>query len=273
MRKLAVWLCGIAVLVGCSKNHGVPSVITLATTTSTRDTGLLDHLVPEFEKQSGVQVKVVAVGSGQALELGRRGDADVLLTHSPEAELEFMEQGHGKERRAVMYNDFVLLGPADDPAAIRDQDPAAALQALETAKAKFVSRADESGTHKKELKLWKDAKIEPSGDWYIRAGSGMAETLRMADQKDAYTLSDRGTYLSQQKNLRLVVLVEKNPPLDNHYTVITVDPDKHPNVNAAGAQAFADFLIAPETQKMIGAFGSELFGQPLFYPEANASPQ
>jgi tungstate transport system substrate-binding protein len=273
MRLFVAWLCAVALLTGCSKNHGVPSVITLATTTSTRDTGLLDHLAPIFEKQSGVQVKVVAVGSGQALELGRRGDADVLLTHSPEAELEFMEQGHGKQRRAVMYNDFVLLGPADDPAGIRDQDPAAALQALAKSESPFVSRADESGTHKKELKLWKDANIQPSGDWYIRAGSGMAETLRMADQKEAYTLSDRGTYLSQKKNLRLVVLVEKNPPLDNHYTVVTVDPQKHPNVNAAGAQSFADFLIAPDTQKIIGSFGTESFGQPLFYPEADASPQ
>lgn len=246
-----------------------PATLTLATTTSTQDSGLLDVLLPLFEKQTQIKVKVIAVGSGQALELGRRGDADVLLAHSPEAEQKFMAEGGGAERRSVMYNDFVLVGPARDPAKVRSQKTiVAALQELARIQATFVSRGDESGTHQKERALWKQAAVEPAGAWYISAGSGMGAVLRMANEKQAYTLTDRGTYLAQRRQLDLALLHAGDAALRNPYSVITVSSAKHPHVQRAAAQRFAQFLVSPAAQKAIGEFGVAKFGQPLFFPSA-----
>jgi tungstate transport system substrate-binding protein len=249
--------------VGASTPAG--KVLTLATTTSTQDTGLLDVLIPPFEKVSGVKVKVIAVGTGQALELGRRGDADVLLVHAPEMEEQFVKEGHGLARRPIMYNDFVLVGPKSDLAAVRGKRSVVeAFQAIAQGEAPFVSRGDKSGTHVKELALWKAAKVEPKGDWYLEGGSGMAATLRLADERAAYTLSDRFTYLVWKDKLALQVLVEGDPVLRNVYSVIVVNPEKHPGVQSDLAARFADYLFSKQAAKIIGEFGKEKFGRPLF---------
>lgn len=258
-------LCCI-VFAGCRPST-TPPAITLATTTSPRDSGLLDALLPGFTAQTGVQVKVVAVGSGQALELARRGDADVLLTHSPAAEEQFMAAGHGSARHAVMHNDFVVVGPAEDPANIASATTAAtAFQRLAQAQAPFISRADESGTHKKEQQIWQAAATEPSGAWYIKSGSGMAAALRMANEKHAYTLTDRGTFLAHRKQLDLKILYAGDPLLVNAYSVIVVATNRQPHTQHA--QAFAEFLISPPTQAKIAAFGVAEHGQSLFLPDA-----
>jgi tungstate transport system substrate-binding protein len=237
----------------------------LATTTSTQDSGLLDELVPSFEDLSGCSVKTVAVGSGEALELGEKGNADVLLVHSPEAEQEFMDGGHGASRKAVMHNDFVVVGPAGDPAEINGSGSAAdAFTLIAKAEAPFASRADESGTNTKELALWEAAGIEPKGSWYIETGQGMGETLTIASQKQAYTLSDRGTWLATD-NLDLELLVEGGDDLLNPYHVIVVKGEK---VNRGCAQEFSDWIISSETQKEIGQFGVAEYGEPLFHPDA-----
>jgi len=241
----------------------------LATTTSTRDSGLLDVLLPLFQEKTGYNVKMVAVGSGQALKMGEEGNADVLLVHSPAAEKTLMDNGFGKERLLVMHNDFIIVGPKDDPAKIKGSATAVeAFKKIADAKATFVSRADDSGTHKMELSLWKSAGIEPAGDWYLQSGQGMGETLRITTEKAGYTLSDRATYLAQSSTLQLEVLVEGDKALLNIYHVITVNPDKWPKVNDAGAKAFADFLVSPEIQKVIEAFGKDKYGQSLFFPDA-----
>jgi tungstate transport system substrate-binding protein len=240
--------------------------VVLATTTSTQDTGLLDQLVPRFERRTGLKVKVIAVGTGQALELGRRGDADVLLVHAPQAELKFMAEGHGIERRPVFYNDFVLVGPAEDPAHVRHaRTAAAAIKAIALAQSTFVSRGDDSGTYKKEQALWKSAGISPGGRSYLSAGSGMAEALRMAAERQAYTLSDRGTYLALSRTLPLQVVFEGGQALRNPYAVICGNPQRHFGVNIAGARQFAAFLLLPETQQFIDSFGKTRFGQSLFH--------
>jgi tungstate transport system substrate-binding protein len=237
----------------------------LATTTSTQDSGLLDELVPGFEQDSGCSVKTVAVGSGEALELGEMGNADALLVHSPEAEQEYMDGGHGVSRKAVMHNDFVVVGPEDDPARTRGGASAAkAFTAIAKAEAPFASRADESGTHTKELSLWDAAGVEPKGSWYIETGQGMGETLTIASQKQAYTLSDRGTFLATD-NLELELLVEGGKDLLNPYHVIVVKGEK---VNVQCAQAFSDWIISAETQREIGKFGVGEYGEPLFAPDA-----
>ena len=237
----------------------------LATTTSTQDSGLLDDLVPRFEDESGCSVKTVAVGSGEALELGEKGNADVLLVHSPEAEEEFMNGGHGTSRKAVMHNDFVVVGPAGDPAKIKGQRSAAdAFRLIAKAEAPFASRGDESGTNTKELAIWQAAGIKPKGSWYIETGQGMGETLTIASQKQAYTLSDRGTWLATD-NLDLDLLVEGGQDLLNPYHVIVV---KGENVNRACAQEFSDWITSPGTQEEIGQFGVAQFGEPLFHPDA-----
>lgn len=243
--------------------------VILATTTSTVDTGLLDDLVPVFERQTGYQVVTLSLGSGQALAVGARGDADVLLVHSPDAEAAFMQAGHGVERRLVMHNDFVVVGPAADPAGVRGAPSAVeALRRIAAAHAPFVSRGDQSGTHSLELKLWGQAGIRPQGGWYIESGTGMGQTLQIASERDAYTISDRGTYLALRRTLHLEVLLEGDPVLRNIYHVILVDPSKNDRINAAGARAFADFLTGPEGQRRIGEFGRDRFGQPLFVPDA-----
>jgi tungstate transport system substrate-binding protein len=247
--------------------------VILATTTSTQDSGLLDVLVPAFERESGRQVKTVAVGSGEAIELGSRGEADVLLVHSPDDEEEFMATGKGGERRLVMHNDFVIVGPPDDPAGIRAMTSTAALDRIAEQDAPFMSRGDDSGTHTLELKLWDQAGVRPSGSWYQETGQGMGATLRIADQKRAYTVSDRGTYLSTGDSTDLDVLVEGEPRLLNIYHVIDIDSSAGPRVNAAGGRAFADWIVSAPAQGMIGAFGRKEFGRPLFVPDAGKTDE
>jgi tungstate transport system substrate-binding protein len=247
--------------------------VILATTTSTQDSGLLDVLVPAFERDSGRQVKTVAVGSGEAIELGSRGEADVLLVHSPDDEEEFMKSGKGGERRLVMHNDFVIVGPPDDPAGIKGLGSTEALQRIAEEEAPFTSRGDDSGTHNLELKLWDEAGVKPAGSWYQETGQGMGATLRIADQKRAYTISDRGTHLSTEDSTDLDVLVEGEPRLLNIYHVIDIDPNAGPRVNAAGGRAFAEWIISPAAQGMIGAFGRKEFGRPLFVPDADKTEE
>ena len=243
--------------------------IILATTTSTQDSGLLDVLIPAFEKQSGYTVKTVAVGTGQALKMGQEGNADVLLVHAPASEKTFMEGGFGAERFLVMHNDFIIVGPASDPAGLKGMTSALdAFKKIAAATAPFVSRGDDSGTNKAELALWKQAGITPEGAWYIETGQGMGATLKIASEKGAYTLTDRATYLANKGDLSQEILVEGDNVLLNVYHVITVNPAKWPKVNVEGAKAFAQWLISPDTQKMIGEFGKDKFGQSLFTPDA-----
>jgi tungstate transport system substrate-binding protein len=245
------------------------SPVILSTTTSTQDSGLLDVLVPMFERQSGYTVKTIAVGTGQALTLGARGEADVVLAHAPELEKRYVSEGKMLNRRLVMYNDFVIIGPADDPARIKGMTSAAqAMKAIAQTGARFVSRGDNSGTHILEKLLWKSAGVEPAAPWYIEAGQGMGATLGVADDRNAYTVTDRGTYLAYRKRLRLPILVQGDRPLLNIYSVMEVNPSNGPRVNAAGGKAFADFMVAPETQNVIKGFGIEKFGQALFVPIA-----
>ena len=245
--------------------------VILATTTSTRDAGLLDSLLPVFERQTGYRVKVVAVGSGQALELGRRGDADVVLAHAPEAERVLVDSGYFISRRLVMHNDFLFIGPPADRAGLRGMnDAVAAPRRLASQQALFVSRGDRSGTHQLELKLWRLAGIRlPSeGEWYVESGQGMAATLQMADQKRAYTITDRATYLAWRDKVQLVPLVEGDPVLYNVYHVLELNPQNAPRINVAGGKALADFLVSAEIQVLIGDFGKSRFGRSLFVPDA-----
>jgi tungstate transport system substrate-binding protein len=260
----------VPTLVPTATTPANPNLI-LATTTSTQDSGLLDVLIPLFQQQSGFTVKTVAVGSGAAITLGQQGNADVLLVHSPTTEVTFMSDGWGKERFLVMHNDYLIVGPAADPAHIKGLSPVDALKAIAAAGANFVSRADKSGTNTKELALWKSAGIDPvkvSPAWYIQSGQGMGATLTISSEKSAYTLTDRATFLANQANLQLTILVEKDNSLLNVYHVITVNPDKWPNVNYAGALAFMNFMLAPATQQLIGTFGVDKYGQQLFIPDA-----
>ena len=244
--------------------------VILATTTSTADTGLLDALAPRFKEETGYTLKPIAVGSGAALELGRNGEADVLLVHSPAAEEALMAEGYGTERRTVMYNDFIIVGPADDPAGVRDAASAAdAMTRIASAGATFVSRGDESGTHALEKRLWEAAGITPEGSWYTEAGSGMGDTLNIASERGGHTISDRGTYLALRDRLDLDVLLEDDPALLNVYHLILVNPNNGPAVNTAAGRAFLEFLLEPATQEFIGGFGVDEFGEPLFTPCAD----
>jgi len=242
----------------------------LVSTTSTQDSGLLDVLLPAFEKTSGYDVQLVSTGSGQALKIAEEGNADVILLHSPSAEKEFMAKGFGIDRRLVMHNDFVIVGPADDPAKINGQNPIEALNRIYRAQASFVSRGDNSGTHVKELAIWKLAGLDPAGQlWHIETGQGQGATLSIANEKDGYALTDRGTFLAYQDNIELKILVQNDKRLLNVYHVITVNPEKWPQVNAKGARAFADFITSAQGQEIIREFGVEQYGQPLFYPDAD----
>jgi tungstate transport system substrate-binding protein len=244
----------------------------LATTTSTENSGLLEFILPEFEEETGITVEVVAVGTGQALALGESADADVLLVHARSLEDAFMEAGHGSRREDVMYNDFVILGPPEDPAGIEGMDDAAAaFAAIAEAEAPIVSRGDDSGTHTKELSIWEAAGIEPEGDWYISAGQGMGAVLTMADEEQAYTLSDRATYLARTlEGTELVILVEGDPVLFNPYGVIAVNPDKGDHIKAEAGTQFIDWLVSLPTQELIAEFGVEEFGSSLFIPDSEA---
>jgi tungstate transport system substrate-binding protein len=252
-----------------------PKDIILATTTSTQDTGLLEVLVPAFEKDSGYNVKVIAVGTGQALAMGERGDADVMLVHAPSSEKKVVDEGVGIDRRLVMHNDFVLLGPAGDPAGVKGTTLATdALTKIFNKGAAFISRGDDSGTDKLEKALWKKANLDPKGkSWYEETGQGMGASLQVANQRDAYIMSDRGTFLATNKNLSLAVVLEGDPQLLNVYSVMEVNPQKFSVVNAAGGKAFADFMVSDEAQSIIATFGADKYGQPLFTADAGKTYQ
>lgn len=239
--------------------------LVLATTTSTRDSGLLDRLLPIFEKEEGIKVKVLAVGTGQAIKIGEMGDCDVILVHARAAEDKFVADGFGVNRRDVMYNDFVLVGPATDPAGVKGLPVLDALKVLAEGKGIFLSRGDDSGTHQKEMELWQRAGIKPQGRWYKAVGKGMGDTLVMADELDAYTLADRGTYASMKDRLGLEALVTGEPILFNPYGVIAVNPDRHPGVNYRGAMAFIEFITSPQAKKVINDY--KVNGEQLFHAE------
>jgi len=244
--------------------------IILATTTSAQDSGLLDILIPVFERKTGYFVKTIAVGSGQAMAMGQRGEADLLLVHSPEAEKEFVAGGYGINRRIVMHNDFIVVGPPEDPAKIRSTgSTSGSFKMISSKGALFLSRGDNSGTHAREKAIWNVCGINPEGKrWYQQTGLGMGMTLNVASEKKGYTLTDRGTYLALKKNLRLDILMEADPILLNIYYVIEVNPKRWPRINAAGAKALADFMVSREAQNIIKNFGVDKFGSPLFFPDA-----
>jgi tungstate transport system substrate-binding protein len=266
MKKIYVIL--LLVLAACTTNQ--TKDLLLVSTTSTQDSGLLDVLLPAFESQSGYQVRLIATGSGQALKMGEQGNADVILLHSPDAEEEFVANGFGIDRRLVMHNDFVVVGPPADPVSLRTRPTlASAFKAIFSSASTFVSRGDESGTNIKELAIWKNAGLDPHGQsWYIETGQGQGNTLIIASEKGGYALVDRGTFLAYKSNLDLEILFEGDPFLKNIYHVITVNPEKWPSVNLAGAKAFEDFVTSPRGQKIIAEFGVEQYGQTLFSPDA-----
>jgi tungstate transport system substrate-binding protein len=248
--------------------------VILSTTTSTQDSGLLDVLVPLFERQTGYTLKTISVGTGQALALAARGEADVTLAHAPALERKYVEDGAMRNRRLVMYNDFIIVGPEGDPAGIKGEKSAvAALKTIAEKGARFVSRGDKSGTHTLELALWKQAGVTPAGSWYIESGQGMGATLGIADDRSAYTLTDRATALAFAKRIKLRTMVEGDKPLLNIYSVMEVNPANGPRVNAAGGKAFADFVLAPETQAVIKTFGVDKYGQALFVPIAGKTDE
>ncbi|MDD4802100.1 MAG: substrate-binding domain-containing protein [Syntrophomonas sp.] len=274
-------LFALVSLAGCAKEAektpapapapAAEKILKMATTTSTQDSGLLDALVPEFKKDTGYTINVIAVGSGQAMEMGSKGDVDVLLVHSRAAEDKFVADGFGVNRKDVMHNDFVLIGPADDPAKIKGEtDVAQAMTKILKAKATFLSRGDKSGTHTKELSLWTKANLKPEGDWYKNVGKGMGDTFRMADEMKGYTLIDRATYLALKDKYKLEIVVEKDSPMLNPYGVIAVNKAKFANVDYDGAMKFVEWITAEKAQKMIAEFGKDKYGQSLFIPDAVA---
>ncbi|MFH1185829.1 MAG: substrate-binding domain-containing protein [Chloroflexota bacterium] len=288
MRSASIVLASLVLLAACSPASPAPAMpavaptagprppdfdVILATTTSTQDSGLLDVLVPLFDAQTGYRLKVIAVGTGQALQMGREGNADVLLVHAPASEKAFMEGGFGTDRFLVMHNDFVFVGPASDPAAIKGgSDAVVALTKIYESAAPFVSRGDKSGTHSKEMALWRSAGLDVATSrpsWYMESGQGMGATLIIASEKSAYTLTDRATYLATKTNLQLDLLVEKDNALLNVYHVMTVSADKWPKANYLGAISFAHWLLEPAVQDLIAEFGVDEFGEPLFVPDAD----
>jgi tungstate transport system substrate-binding protein len=248
--------------------------LVLLTTTTTQDSGILRHITEAFESKTGLKVKTIVAGSGDILKQGARGEGDVLLTHSPAAEQEWMKQGHGLSRRLVMYNDFVIIGPPEDPAGVKGLKAADALKQIADKKAVFVSRGDQSGTHVRELAMWKRAGIDPKGQsWYRETGQGQGLTMEVAMQQQGYAFTDRGTYLVHAKRLGLPILVEGDAALFNIYHVMPVDPAKFPKVNATAAKAFADYLVSPEGQQRIGEFGKAQYGRSLFAPASDKTEQ
>ncbi|MBI2903318.1 MAG: substrate-binding domain-containing protein [Candidatus Methylomirabilis oxyfera] len=266
---LTIVAVGLLLTASVCSAGAASKVVILTTTTSTQDSGLLDVLVPMFEKQTGYSVKTVSVGTGQALALAGRGEADVVLVHAPDTEKKYVAEGTLVNRRLVMHNDFIIVGPQTDPAKIRGFTKAIdAFRRIAGAKATFVSRGDNSGTNILERKLWKQAGIELEGSWYVQSGQGMGQTLGIASEKHAYTLTDRGTYLAFKKRVTLEILVERDRPLLNIYSVMEVNPSRFPKVNASGGKAFADFMVSAEARAVIKSFGVEKFGEPLFFPDA-----
>jgi tungstate transport system substrate-binding protein len=269
--KIILWaVVSLFILMGSSIGFAQTKTVILSTTTSTQDSGLLDVLIPIFEKNTGYFVKTIAVGSGQAMAMGQKGEADVLLVHSPAAEKKFVAEGYGVNRRLIMHNDYIIVGPPADPAKIKGIKSASeAFKKIAPVQALFLSRSDKSGTHTKEMDIWKAAGIKPEGEkWYQQTGLGMGQTLSVTAEKKGYTLADRGTYLALKKNLGLDILVEGDAILLNIYHVIEVNPTKWPKVNAPGGKAFADFMVSKETQGIIKTFGVDKFGSPLFFPDA-----
>ncbi|HYF75843.1 MAG TPA: substrate-binding domain-containing protein [Symbiobacteriaceae bacterium] len=279
IRSLAAIILALLLTVGCTAKETKPEVpanpdVILATTTSTQDSGLLDVLLPIFEKDTGYKIKTIAVGTGQALAMGEKGEADVLLVHAPADEKKLVESGAAIERKLVAHNDFVVVGPKEDPAKVKGTKTAAeAMKKIAEAKAIFISRGDDSGTHKKEVSLWKTAAVKNEGQWYQQTGQGMGQTLNVANEKDGYTLTDRATFLSLQKNLQLEILLEGDAPLLNIYHVMLVNPAKFNKVNADGAKAFHNFLLSKEAQEAIGKFGVEKYGKPLFFPDGGKTEE
>jgi len=266
MKKLAILLTAIALLAVASVSLGEVRV-RMATTTSTENSGLLYEILPPFEKMFNVKVDVIAVGTGKALKLGENGDVDVVLVHARAAEDAFVAAGFGVNRRDLMYNDFVLVGPETDPAKIKNtKDVVEVFKKIAAAEATFVSRGDDSGTHKKELSIWEGVGISPSGTWYMESGQGMGPTLQVANEKQGYCLTDRGTYLAFKDKIELPVLCEGDKRLFNPYGVIAVSPAIHPDANYVYAMALIGWLTSPECQKMIGGF--KKFGEVLFTPSA-----
>jgi tungstate transport system substrate-binding protein len=271
MRRPVLILLALALTLAAVASAQTPAsrTVILSTTTSTQDSGLLDVLVPLFEKQTGYSVKTISVGTGQALALAARGEADVTLAHAPGAEKKYVAEGKMQNRRLVMYNDFLLIGPESDPAKIKsEKSVVAAMKKIADGKARFVSRGDKSGTHTLELALWKVASITPAAPWYIESGQGMGATLGIANDRQGYTLTDRATMLAFAKRVDLKPMVEGDKLLLNIYSVMEVNPANGPKVNAVGGKAFADFMLAPETQGIIKTFGVDKYGQPLFVPIA-----
>ncbi len=275
MKKVMVYLLCACMLVLTACQASENGELILATTTSTKDSGLLDEILPAFEEETGYRVSVVSVGSGEAMKMGENGEADVLLVHSPAAEKAFVEGGHADEdgRKDVMYNDYVIVGPKEDPAGLSTDSYNDALKSFRTLSEKeamFISRSDESGTHKKELAIWEKCGITPEGDWYVKAGAGMGAVLEMTNEKLAYTLSDRATWLNlgQNGDLRIVCEKDESGILYNQYGVICVNPGKNENINHEGAKAFQNWIVSEETQKRIGEYGVEKYGKPLFTPNA-----
>lgn len=270
-RHLPALVSLLVLALGCGGER--PAELVLATTTSTQDSGLLDLLVPLFEERRELRVKTIAVGTGEALAMARRGDADVVLAHAPSLERESVEAGYTVDRRRVMHNYFLIVGPASDPAGIHgERSAAAALARIRESGAAFASRGDGSGTHVREQQLWKAAGLEPAGPGTVETGQGMGATLLVAAQKQAYVLTDRGTFLAFRERTGLVVHVDGDPPLLNVYSVMAVNPERFPGVNHRDAVAFADFLVSPDAQARIADFGRERFGQPLFTPDADVEP-
>ena len=274
-QRKGIWIIVLGIVTLLLVSGGTPvqaqqKTVILSTTTSTQDSGLLDVLIPIFEKKTGYFVKTIAVGSGQAMAMGQKGEADVLLVHSPAAEKKFVAEGYGINRRIIMHNDFIIVGPPADSAKVKGIKMASeAFKKIASAQALFLSRSDKSGTHVKEMDIWKAAGIKPEGEkWYQQTGLGMGQTLNVAAEKKGYTLADRGTYLALKKNLGLDILVEGDAILLNVYHVIEVNPAKWPKVNVPGGKAFADFMVSNETQGIIKTFGVDKFGSPLFFPDA-----
>jgi tungstate transport system substrate-binding protein len=271
VRRPILILVGLMLALAAAASAQAPGwrTVILSTTTSTQDSGLLDVLVPLFERQTGHSVKTISVGTGQALALAARGEADVTLAHAPALEKKYVADGKMHNRRLVMYNDFLLIGPESDPAKIRgEKSVVVALKRLAAGQARFVSRGDKSGTHTLELALWKAAGVTPAAPWYIESGQGMGATLGIANDRQGYTLTDRATMLAFAKRVDLEPMVEADRLLRNIYSVMEVNPANGPRVNAAGGKAFAEFMLAPGTQAVIKTFGVDTYGQPLFVPIA-----